>query len=88
LDCAYFKPEIDKNIKYVPTKDLSLVSTTTQSTNSFNSADEANKTTEICATERNFCYTLWQYNPTDPMNASLYTILAKGLTIDLLKPYV
>jgi hypothetical protein len=70
MDCAYFKPEIDKNIKYV--------STTTQSTNSFNSSDSQNKTTEICATDRNFCYTLWQYNPIDPMNASLYTILAKG----------
>ncbi|CAG2168047.1 unnamed protein product [Oppiella nova] len=73
--CVYSKPQTDRSVRSV---------TTTSGTESVNPIDselfDTNSTvvTETCPTEHHSCYTLWQYNPIDPTNASLYTILAKG----------
>jgi hypothetical protein len=75
--CVYSKPQTDGSVRSV---------TRTSRTESVNPIDselkDTNETvvTETCPTEHHSCYTLWQYNPIDPTNASLYTILAKGMS--------
>ena len=71
LVCAYSKPGVDRSVR-------SVASYSTQSTQTVDAVDSGHDS-EQCLNDVNFCYTLWQYNPMDPMNTSLYTILAKGM---------
>ena len=64
LTCAYSKPDSERSVGSVTIK---------QSPN-----DNSTSETEDCPKGNN-CYSLWEYNPSDPTNASLYKILGKGL---------
>lgn len=72
--CVYSKPENDRNVRSVTSRSAQ----SSEVIDPIESSIESANVTETCPKGLNFCYILWQYNPIDPMNASLYTVLAKG----------